>query len=108
MKVNARFGDSDDVNFHYNDCRDHWPGTGSKENPLNTGQVEIGYDPVFTSGWNHVFGSTTLLEVKQGLIYVHKWTPPNTGDLDTPGVYDNGTGISSVNARSFTAASQKW
>jgi hypothetical protein len=101
VKVNAKLGNNDDVNFHYNDCRDHWPGTGTRETPSFTTTVEVGYDPVFTSGWNHVFGSATMFEMKQGLIYVHKWNPPQTGDLDTPGVLDNGTGLSSVNARSI-------
>jgi outer membrane receptor protein involved in Fe transport len=102
IKVNARLSDRDNLSAHYNDCRDHWPGGGSKTAPLETTTVEVGYDPVVTARWTHIFGSKTLLDVKHGGIYVFKWNPPVSGDFTTPGRFDNGSGINSVNTPSFT------
>lgn len=102
VKANAKLSSRDNVSFSYNDCRDWWPSGGSIESPIETTQVEVGSDPVFTSTWTHMFGNATMLSTKGGGIYVFKWNPPVMGDFVTPGHQDVGTGINSVNVLSFT------
>jgi hypothetical protein len=102
IKMNAKLTDRDDISVHYNDCRDHWPGGGSKTSPLETTTVEVGYDPVVTARYTHIFGSKTMLDVKHGGIYVFKWNPPVSDDFTTPGHFDNGSGINSINTLTFT------
>jgi hypothetical protein len=74
VKVNGSPSASDRFSIHYNDCRDWWPSGGSKESPIETTDVEVGNDPVFTGSWTHMFGSATMLETKGGGIYVFSGT----------------------------------
>lgn len=97
VKLDARLGVNDNLSFHYNDCRDNWQYGASKTRPPETSSVEVGYDPVITTGWTHTFGNSTLLEARAGGIYVRKDYLPVSGDLTTPGRIDLATGNASVN-----------
>ena len=65
--------------------------------PPEASSVEVGYDPVITTGWTHVFGNSSLLEARAGGIYVRKDYLPVSGDYVTPGHLDLATGNVSVN-----------
>lgn len=97
IKINARLSTADDVSVSYNDCRDWWSYGVSLTTRAEAGGVEIGKDPVVIARWTHVFGSATMLEVAGGGVYVRKTNTAVSGDLDTPGHVDLGTGITSVN-----------
>ena len=97
IKVNARLSTADDISFSYNDCRDWWSYGVSLTTRAEAGGVEIGKDPVIIARWTHAFGSATMLEVAGGGVYVRKTNTAVSGDLDTPGHLDLGTGITSVN-----------
>ncbi len=59
---------------------------------------ETGDNPVIAIRWAHVFSANTLLEVKGGgLPNINSREDPVTDDFDTPGHYDWGTGMSTVN-----------
>ena len=97
IKVNAHLSNNDDVSVSYNDCRDWWSYGVSRTTRAEAGGVEIGKDPVVIARWTHAFGSATMLEVAGGGVYVRKTNTAVSGDLNTPGHVDLGTGITSVN-----------
>jgi carboxypeptidase family protein/TonB-dependent receptor-like protein len=97
IKINARLSTADDVSVSYNDCRDWWSYGANLTTRPEAGGVEIGKDPVVIARWTHTFGSATMLEVAGGGVYVRKTNTAVSGDLDTPGHVDLGTGITSVN-----------
>jgi outer membrane receptor protein involved in Fe transport len=97
LKVDARLTDADNISVHYNDCRDHWEYGAGLRVPPEASSVEVGYDPVITTGWTHVFGDSTLLEARAGGIFVRKDYLPVSGDYVTPGHLDLATGNVSVN-----------
>ena len=90
IKVNARLSNADDISFSYNDCRDWWSYGASLTTRPEAGGVEIGHDPVIIARWTHAFGSSTMLEVAGGGVYVRKTNTAVSGDLDTPGHVDLG------------------
>jgi len=97
IKVDAHPTNNDSFSVHYNDCRDWWGyGAGSLIPPI-AASVEIGIDPVITAQWNHIFNSSTLLDVKGGGVYINKDYLPQQGDRVTPGHWDVLTGAASVN-----------
>ena len=97
IKVDAHPTEKDSFSVHYNDCRDWWGYGAGKLIPPIAASVEIGIDPVVTAQWNHIFNSTTLLDVKGGGVYINKDYVPQQGDLVTPGHWDILTGAASVN-----------
>ena len=97
LKVNARLSTADDVSVSVNDCRDWWSYGANLTTRPEAGGVEIGKDPVVIARWTRTFGSSTMLEVAGGGVYVRKTNTAVSGDLDRPGHVDLSTGITSVN-----------
>jgi hypothetical protein len=97
IKVNARLSTADDVSVSINDCRDWWSYGANLTTRPEAGGVEIGKDPVVIGRWTRTFGSSTMLEVAGGGVYVRKTNTAVSGDLDKPAHVDLSTGITAVN-----------
>lgn len=101
-KVTLRASQRDTIDVSYNDNLFHSPNDASRTSPFETIQVEHGHNPVITARWSRQIGQSSLLEVKGGGIYIRDRLDPTTDDFETPGHFDEGTGLSSVNARGLT------
>jgi outer membrane receptor protein involved in Fe transport len=97
IKIDGRLSDTDHFSVHYNDCRDWWGYGASKTTPPESASVEVGYDPVITTRYTHMFGNATMFEAKAGGVFVRKDYLPVSGNLDVPGRTDLETGLTSVN-----------
>lgn len=101
-KLTARLSERDTLETSINNNLFHSPNDASRTEPFETITYEHGHNPVITTRWSRQLGTATLLEVKGGGIYIRDRLDPNSNDFETPGRFDQGTGLSSVNTRSIT------
>jgi len=101
-KVTARLSSKDSFDFSINDNIFYSPNAATITRPLIASTVENGDNPVITASWKRQMNNTTLLEVKGGGIYIRDRLDPISGDFDTPGHTDSGTGIATTNATTTT------
>ena len=74
------------------------PRTITVTTPYEASGAEVGNNPVPNVSWTSVISDKTFVDVKYAGFYgVDKWVP-NSGDYETPGHYDNATGVYSVNS----------
>jgi hypothetical protein len=100
FKVNAKVSPRDAIDFSYTDSyHDAAPQTSVLQPTLAT-SGDIGHNPVFAAHWSHTIGTKTVFELKGGGIHGKNLSPPRSGDFVTPGHFDIGTGVYSVNTRS--------
>jgi outer membrane receptor protein involved in Fe transport len=81
----------------YSDEYFRLPESPDSLDPVNTIEDEHGRNPIVVARWNHSMGARTFLEVKGGGIYIRDNFTPHSGDFNTPGHTDSGTGLASVN-----------
>jgi hypothetical protein len=86
---------------------DHWrlPGTITVTTPHEASNMNKGHNPTPTATWHVLLNDRTTYELRYGGFY--NWSS-NQGlieDLTTPGVFDQGTGLNSVNFRNYTFSS---
>lgn len=86
---------------------DHWrlPSTITATTPYDASTMGRGHNPTPTATWNYLLDNRTTLEVRYGGFYNWSSTQGLLRDLATPGVFDQGTGVSSVNARAYSFSS---
>jgi outer membrane receptor protein involved in Fe transport len=96
-KGTMKIGAHDNLNVALNDNIFCCGATASRTAALVTQTVEHGHNPVLTSQYTHIFGSTTLLDVRAGGIYIRDNFTPYSDDFTTPGRSDQATGFSLVN-----------
>jgi hypothetical protein len=101
-KETARLSSKDSFDFSINDNIFYSPNAATITRPLIASTVENGDNPVITASWKRQMNNTTLLEVKGGGIYIRDRLDPISGDFDTPGHTDSGTGIATTNATTTT------
>lgn len=106
FKVNAQLSDKDRLAFTFDDNQFDWPTSPSRTQPIGTRPREIGINPVIALRYTHVFNDSTLLEVSGGGIYIRDDWGPMFHDLETPGRFDWGTGLSSANYRGLWKSHQ--
>jgi outer membrane receptor protein involved in Fe transport len=106
FKITARPSNHDQIDYTQNDNRFYSPTRANRTTPIFTTTVEHGVNPDIATRWTHTFGSSTLLEVKGGGIYIRDRFDPYSKDLTTPGHNDQSTGFSSVNATSVSRSYQ--
>jgi outer membrane receptor protein involved in Fe transport len=86
---------------------DHWrlPSTITATTPHEASTLGKGHNPTPTATWHYLMNDRTTLEVRYGGFYNWSSTQGLLHDLNTPGVFDQGTGVSSVNARNYSFSS---
>jgi hypothetical protein len=86
---------------------DHWrlPSTITATSPHEASSMGAGHNPTITATWHALLNDRTTLEVRYGGFYNWSSTQGLRRDLNTPGVFDQGTGVSSINVRSSSFSS---
>jgi hypothetical protein len=86
---------------------DHWrlPSTITTTTPFEASSLGAGHNPTFTATWHVLVNDRTTFEARYGGFYNWSSTQGLRRDLSTPGIFDNGTGVSSVNTRSSSFSS---
>jgi len=97
FKINAELTQNDRLSFTFSQNQFDAPVAPSRTNPVESSPREIGHNPVPALRYTHVFSDSTMLEVTGGGIYIRDDWGPMFGDLETPGRFDWGTGLNSVN-----------
>jgi Carboxypeptidase regulatory-like domain len=94
-------------NFMFAYHNDHWrlPSTITVTTPYEASSMNRGHNPTPTATWHYLLNDRTSLEVRYGGFYNWSSNQGLTRDLTTPGVFDQGTGYSSVNVRSASFSS---
>jgi outer membrane receptor protein involved in Fe transport len=96
-KVTARPSNIDTVEFQFSDEYFRLPESPDILDPANTIRDEHGRNPIYVGHWTRTIGGKTLFELKGGGIYIRDHFDPHSGDFNTPGRVDTGTGVASVN-----------
>jgi len=96
-KVTFKLGGNDTGEVQYSDEYFRLPESADSLTPVNTIEDEHGRNPIVVARWNHTLGARTFLEVKGGGIYIRDNFTPHSGDFNTPGHTDSGTGLASIN-----------
>ena len=83
---------------------DHWrlPSTITVTTPHEASTMGKGHNPTPTATWHVLLNDRTTFEARYGGFYNWSSTEGLLQDLATPGVFDQGTGVSSVNARAYS------
>ncbi len=97
FKITTQLSQKDNLEFMYQNNIFATANNPSRTRPVETTSLENGDAPIISIRYNHLFSDSTLLEVKGGGMYVRDGEDPLSGDFDTPGRYDVGTGFYSVN-----------
>jgi hypothetical protein len=86
---------------------DHWrlPSTITATRPHEASTLGSGHNPTPTATWHYLVNDRTTLEVRYGGFYNWSSTQGLRRDLATPGVFDQGTGVRSVNAQAYSFSS---
>lgn len=86
---------------------DHWrlPSTITVSTPHEASSMNKGHNPTPTATWHVLLDDRTTFELRYGGFYNWSSNQGLTQNLTTPGVLDQGTGVSSVNVRSFSFSS---
>ncbi|MGQ0734201.1 MAG: TonB-dependent receptor, partial [Acidobacteriota bacterium] len=86
---------------------DHWrlPSTITATRPAAASSLGAGHNPTITATWHMVVNNRTTFELRYGGFYNWSSTQGLSRDLTTPGVFDQGTGVSSVNVTSASFSS---
>jgi hypothetical protein len=96
-KVTARPSNIDMFEFQFSDEYFRLPESPDILDPANTIRDEHGRNPIYVGHWTRTIGNKTLFELKGGGIYIRDHFDPHSGDFNTPGRVDTGTGVASVN-----------
>jgi hypothetical protein len=101
-KVTWQVTPTQTVMFAYHN--DHWrlPSTITVTTPHEASSMNKGHNPTPTATWHYLVNDRTTLEVRYGGFYNWSSNQGLTQDLTTPGVFDQGTGVSSRNVFSFS------
>lgn len=83
---------------------DHWrlPSTITATTPHEASTLGKGHNPTPTATWHVLLNDRTTFELRYGGFYNWSSTEGLLQNLTTPGVFDQGTGVSSVNARAYS------
>ena len=86
---------------------DHWrlPSTITTTTPFEASSMNKGHNPTPTATWHWLLNDRTTFELRYGGFYNWSSNQGLLDDLTTPGVIDQGTGVSSVNVRSTSFSS---
>jgi hypothetical protein len=86
---------------------DHWrlPSTITETTPHEASAMNKGHNPTPTATWHWLLNDRTTFELRYGGFYNWSSNQGLTDDLTTPGVFDQGTGVSSVNIRAASFSS---
>ena len=86
---------------------DHWrlPSTITVTEPHEASSMNKGHNPTPTATWHALLDDRTTFELRYGGFYNWSSNQGLTLDFTTPGVLDQGTGVSSVNVRSMSFSS---
>ena len=86
---------------------DHWrlPSTITVSSPHEASSMNKGHNPTPTATWHVLVNDRTTFELRYGGFYNWSSNQGLTQNLTTPGVLDQGTGISSINVRNFSFSS---
>jgi hypothetical protein len=86
---------------------DHWrlPSTITVTTPHEASTLGKGHNPTPTATWHVLLNDRTTFELRYGGFYNWSSTQGLLQNLALPGVFDQGTGVSSVNARAYSFSS---
>lgn len=86
---------------------DHWrlPSTITVSTPHEASSMGSGHNPTPTATWHVLLNDRTTFELRYGGFYNWSSNQGLTRDFVNPGVFDQGTGISSVNVRNMSFSS---
>ncbi|HJU43811.1 MAG TPA: TonB-dependent receptor, partial [Vicinamibacterales bacterium] len=86
---------------------DYWrlPSTITVSTPHEASSMGSGNNPTPTATWHVLLDDRTTFELRYGGFYNWSSTEGLTQNFNTPGVFDQGTGNSSVNVRSMSFSS---
>ena len=83
---------------------DHWrlPSTITATTPHEASSMNKGHNPTPTATWHALLNDRTTFELRYGGFYNWSSNEGLTQDLTNPGVFDQQTGVSSVNVFAFS------
>jgi Carboxypeptidase regulatory-like domain/TonB dependent receptor-like, beta-barrel len=83
---------------------DHWrlPTTITTTRPHEASSMNKGHNPTPTATWHALLNDRTTFELRYGGFYNWSSNQGLIDNLTTPGVYDQGTGVYSVNAQAYS------
>jgi hypothetical protein len=101
-KVTWQVNQNNNLLFAYHN--DHWrlPDTITPTLPPDAASMGRGHNPTITATWRRVLSNDTTFDVRYGGFYNWSSSRGLTEDFNTPGVYDEITDQSSVNARDYS------
>src|SRR5688500_12728198 len=101
-KLTWQVNQNNNLLFAYHN--DHWrlPDTITPTLPPAAASMGRGHNPTITATWRRVLNNNTTFDVRYGGFYNWSSSRGLTEDFNTPGVYDEITDQSSVNARDYS------